>query len=163
MPESFKTHLMRFFFHIHPAYHGTGGRVTYISADWSELRLEIPHNWRTLNYVGTIFGGSLYGAVDPMFMIMLMKRLGPDFIVWDKAATIHFKKPGNCKLFACFEINDDEVKFIQEELKSTLSMERVYQLDITDREGNIFAKVEKTIYIRKKNKNSGKLMEIVTR
>jgi acyl-coenzyme A thioesterase PaaI-like protein len=143
---------MRFFFHIHPAYHGTGGRVTYISADWSELRLEIPHNWRTRNYVGTIFGGSLYGAVDPMFMIMLIQRLGPDYIVWDKAATIQFKKPGNCKLYACFNITDDEVQFIQEELKNTQSMDRVYRLDITDREGNIFAKVEKTIYIRKKNK-----------
>lgn len=151
MPESFKTRLMRFFFHIHPAYHGSGGRVTYISADWSELKVEIPHNWRTLNYVGTIFGGSLYAAVDPMFMIMLIKRLGPDYIVWDKSATIHFKKPGICKLFASFKISDDEVQFIRERSKSTQSMDRIYQLDITDKEGTIYARVEKTIYIRRKN------------
>jgi acyl-coenzyme A thioesterase PaaI-like protein len=154
MAESFQTRLFRLFFQIHPAYHGTGGRVKYISADWSELRLEIPLNWRTRNYVGTIFGGSLYGAVDPMFMIMLIRRLGPDFIVWDKAATIQFKKPGKCKLFARFEVTDEEVQFIQEKLKSTRSIDRVYQLDITDREGSINAQVEKTIYIRKKKKVS---------
>lgn len=150
MPESFKTRLMRLFFRIHPAYHGTGGRVTYISADWSELRLEIPRNWRTRNYVGTIFGGSMYGAVDPMYMIMLIKRLGPEYIVWDKAATIQFKKPGKCKLFACFKISDEEVQFIQQELKSGRSMERVYPLDITDLEGQVYVKVTKTIYIRRK-------------
>jgi acyl-coenzyme A thioesterase PaaI-like protein len=150
MPESFKTRLMRFFFRIHPAYHGTGGRVTYISADWSELKLEIPHNWRTRNYVGTIFGGSLYGAVDPMYMIMLIQRLGPEYIVWDKAATIQFKKPGKFKLYACFKITEEEVQFIQQELKSGQSMERVYQLDITDLEGKVYVKVAKTIHIRRK-------------
>ena len=150
MPGSFKTWLMRLFFHIHPAYHGTGGRVTYISADWSELKLEIPHNWRTRNYVGTIFGGSLYGAVDPMYMIMLIQRLGPDYIVWDKAATIHFKKPGKCKLYASFEITNEEVQIIKQELKSSRSMERIYHLDITDKEGKVYVMVDKTIYIRKK-------------
>jgi len=141
---------MRLFFHIHPAYHGTGGKVTYISADWSELILEIPLNWRTRNYVGTIFGGSLYGAVDPMYMIMLIQRLGPEYVVWDKAATIQFRKPGKCKLYASFKVSDEEVVFIRDELKSAQSVDRVYQLDITDFEGNIFAIVEKTIYIRKK-------------
>jgi hypothetical protein len=150
MPESFKTRLMRLFFFIHPAYHGTGGRVTYIAADWSVLKLEIPHNWRTRNYVGTIFGGSLYGAVDPMYMIMLIQRLGKDFVVWDKAATIQFKKPGKCKLYACFEITNEEVQFIQQKLKSDRSLERIYHLDISDLEGEVYVQVDKTIYIRKK-------------
>lgn len=150
MPESIRTRLMRLFFQIHPAYHGTGGRVTYISADWSELKLEIPLNWRTRNYVGTTFGGSLYGSVDPMYMLMLIQRLGPDYVVWDKIATIHFKKPGKCKLYACFKVTDEEVALIRRELESTQFMDRVYLLDITDLEGNIHAKVEKTIYIRKK-------------
>jgi acyl-coenzyme A thioesterase PaaI-like protein len=52
-------------------------RVTYIAADWREVRIQLPLNWRTRNYVGTIFGGSLYGAVDPIYMIMLIKALGP--------------------------------------------------------------------------------------
>lgn len=151
MPESLKTRLMRVFFQIHPAYRGTGGRVTYISADWSELRLEIPLNWRTRNYVGTIFGGSLYGAVDPMFMIMLIQRLGSEYIVWDKAATIQFKKPGRCKLTARFQVSDEEVQKIMDGLKIQPSLDRIYRINITDREDQIYAVVEKTIYIRKRN------------
>lgn len=124
--------------------------MTYISSDWSEITLVIPLNLRTRNYVGTIFGGSMYGAVDPMFMIMLIERLGSEYVVWDKAATIRFKKPGNCKLFAHFIIQDEELKFIREVLISKRSLDRVYMVDLKDAKGNIYATVEKTIYIRKK-------------
>jgi hypothetical protein len=152
MDESFQTRLMRLFFHIHPAYHGTGGHLLFIAADWSEIRLEIPLNWRTRNYVGTIFGGSIYGATDPMFMIMLIKRLGPEFIVWDKAATIQFLKPGKSSLYAKFIVPDVEVVFIKDELKTRYNLERVYPLEITDAEGVVCARVEKKIYIRIRKK-----------
>jgi acyl-coenzyme A thioesterase PaaI-like protein len=151
MAESIKTRLMRLFFLVHPAYHGTGGRVTYIASDWSDVRVEIPSNWRTRNYVGTIFGGSMYAAVDPMYMIMLIQRLGPDYIVWDKAASIQFKKPGKSKLIAHFNLSDDEVASIRAELTNQHSLDRHYTVELVDVDGNICAKVNKTIYIRKKN------------
>lgn len=141
---------MRFFFLIHPAYHGTGGVVKYISADWSEVRLVVPLNWRTRNYVGTIFGGSMYGAVDPIFMLILIKRLGDEYIVWDKSASIEFKKPGKKTLFATFLITDNEIATIQEQLNECHSIDRKYQVDLKDPDGVVCATVEKTIYIRKK-------------
>jgi acyl-coenzyme A thioesterase PaaI-like protein len=66
--------LTRWYFNRFPAYRRTGGKITYISHDLREIRVEIPLNWKTRNYVGTIFGGSLYAAVDPMYMIMLDKN-----------------------------------------------------------------------------------------
>jgi len=30
--------------------------------------------WRTKNYVGTIFGGSMYAAGDGVYMVMLIKN-----------------------------------------------------------------------------------------
>ncbi|HBE81322.1 MAG TPA: DUF4442 domain-containing protein, partial [Blastocatellia bacterium] len=66
MPESFESKRFRWGFNLFPAYRGTGGRVTYIADDWKEVRVKLPLNWRTRNYVGTIFGGSIYGAVDPI-------------------------------------------------------------------------------------------------
>src|SRR2546426_1166496 len=52
------------------------------------------------NYVGTILGGAMYAAVDPFYMIMLIKLLGPGYIVWDKAAAIRFRRPGTTTLEA---------------------------------------------------------------
>lgn len=66
MLDRLRARLWRLAFRLFPAYRGTGGRVTHIAPDWSEVRVRIPHNWRIRNYVGTVFGGSMYGAVDPI-------------------------------------------------------------------------------------------------
>ena len=76
MPESFNTRLRRWKFNLFPAYRGSGGRVTYIADDFREVRIKLPLSLRTRNAVGTIYGGSMYGAVDPIYMIMLMRLLG---------------------------------------------------------------------------------------
>lgn len=94
MVESLRTKISRWGFNFFPAYRGTGARITYIASDWREVRIKLPLNWRTRNYVGTIYGGSMYGAADPIYMLMLIKVLGSDYVVWDKAASIRFKKPG---------------------------------------------------------------------
>jgi hypothetical protein len=100
--------------------------------------------------VGTIFGGSIYAAVDPIYMLMLIRRLGPDFIVWDKAATIQFKKPGRETLHTRFVVNDDELAAIRTALQSQRSLDRTYTIELVDPSGTICATVEKVIYIRKR-------------
>lgn len=149
MPESWATRRMRWGFNLFPAFRGTGARVAYIADDFREMRVELPLNWRTRNYVGTIFGGSLYGAVDPHYMIMLIKILGPGYTVWDKTATIRFKRPGRGRLYARFVIPEGEIAEIRRLLESEPSIDRFYQVELTDADGIVHATVEKTIYIRK--------------
>lgn len=141
---------MRWGFNLFPAYLGTGGRITSIASDFREIRVRLPLSWRTRNYVGTIFGGSLYGAVDPIYMIMLIKVLGPAYTVWDKAATIRFRKPGRSTLFARFALEEAEIAEILRLLESARSVERLYLVDLADAQGVVHATVEKTIYIKKK-------------
>lgn len=146
---------MRWGFNLFPAYRGTGARVTYMSGDWREVRVKLPLNWLTRNYVGTIFGGSLYGAVDPHYMIMLIKILGPDYIVWDKVATIRFKKPGRGTLYARFVIPEEEIQTIRRLLETEHSIDRVYRADLADENGVVHAEIEKTIYIRRNAPTKG--------
>jgi len=154
MAESFRTRLFRWGFNLFPCYHGTGGRITYIASDFREVRVKLPLTWRTRNYVGTIFGGSLYGSVDPLYMIMLIKILGPEYTVWDKAATIQFRKPGRGTLYAKFTIDDAELRAIQEALAQANPIDRIYRVDLADAGGNVCASVEKTIYIRRREPRS---------
>ena len=153
MPESLKTKLWRWGFNLFPAYRGTGGWVEYISDDYMEIRVRLPLSWRTRNYVGTIFGGSLYGAVDPICMLMLMKLLGRDYVVWDKAAAIRFKRPGRTTLRAKFVIAPSEVAEIKAELGSCKSIDRVYLVELLDDAGKVHAQVEKTIYIARRERD----------
>ena len=142
--------LLRRLYNLWPCYWGTGVRLKYIARDFREMRLEVPLNWRTRNYVGTIFGGSMYGAVDPVYMLMLIKNLGPGYEIWDKAATIRFKRPGRSTLHARFTLDQEELRRIREELAQAGSIDRVYVVDLTDNEGTVCVTVEKTIHIRRK-------------
>ena len=155
MGESWKSRLLRWRWNIFPALRGTGARIDYASEDFREVRVRLPLNWRTRNYVGTIYGGSMYGAVDPFYMVMLIRNLGPEYAVWDKAATIRFKKPGRSTLYARFRLDDAELDAIRRELNGKRSIDRVYTVDLTDAEGTVHASVEKVIYIARKKPEGG--------
>ncbi|NIS83074.1 MAG: DUF4442 domain-containing protein [Anaerolineales bacterium] len=158
MTESLKTRLLRVAFNFFPAYRGTGARFTYIADDFREVRIALPLSWRTRNYVGTIFGGSMYASVDPVYMVMLINVLGKEYTVWDKAATINFKRPGHSTLFAHFALDEQEIEGIKTELIEKPSVERIYNIDLTDSDGVIHASIEKTIYIRR-NEREQSVME----
>lgn len=147
MRESIRTRLFRWGFNLWPCIRGTGARVAFIASDWSEIRVRLPLSWRTRNYVGTIFGGSLYASVDPFYMLMLMRRLGPAYVVWDKAASIRFRRPGRSTLNATFRLDEPELVEIRRLLLEHPKVDRTYLVQLVDAKGVVHAEVEKTIHI----------------
>ena len=148
MPESIKTKLFRWKLNYFPAFWATGAKLTYVSSDFLNVRLRLPLNLRTRNPVDTIFGGSMYAAVNPIYMVMLIEILGPDYIVWDKGATIRFKKPGRSTLFAEFILSREEIDTIRFELTQKPKIDRSYNVDLKDENGLIHATVEEVVHIR---------------
>jgi Domain of unknown function (DUF4442) len=151
LEESLRTRLIRWGFNLWPCYRGTGGRVAFIASDWSEVRVRLPLSWRTRNYVGTIFGGSMYAAVDPFYMLMLIHRLGPAFVVWDKAASIRFRKPGCSALTACFKLEEAEVLDIRRLLEEQPKVDRTYTVLLMDAKGAVHAEIQKVVHISVRN------------
>jgi acyl-coenzyme A thioesterase PaaI-like protein len=154
MPENFKSRVFRWRFNLFPAYRRSGGRVTYASADYHEMRVAIPLNWKTRNYYGTIYGGTLYSAIDPIYMLMLIAILGPEYLVWDKAAKIRFRRPGKTTLFAHFKLPGSEIEEIKRLAETARSIDRIYNLELKDAEGVVHAEIEKTLYISKKREGN---------
>jgi len=150
MSESLTSKFIRWGFNLFPAYCATGARITFISHDFREVTVRLPLSWQTRNVVGTIFGGSMYAAVDPVYMLMLIRNLGPDYIVWDRSACIDFKKPGRTALFARFRIDGVEIDTIKRELENVRHMDRGYHVDLVDEAGTVHASIEKVVYVRKK-------------
>src|SRR5262249_10202804 len=108
--ETLRSRLLRALLNWWPALRGVGMRVTYVAPEMLEIHVSLSPTFRTLNAMGTIFGGSIYAACDPWYTIMLMQQLGPGYIVWDKAASIQFKKPGRSTLSGGFSIDPAEVR-----------------------------------------------------
>lgn len=103
------------------------------------------------NIVGVHFGGSLYAMCDPWFMLILMRLLGTEYIVWDKAASIKFVKPGRGKVSATFHIPQERVDEIRVAADDEQKIEPLFMVDVIDPQGQVIAHVEKLLYVRRKN------------
>jgi acyl-coenzyme A thioesterase PaaI-like protein len=150
MAETWRTRLCRWLFNVYPAYRGTGARVTYIAGDWSEVRIRLPLNWRTRNRVKTIFGGSMYGALDPIYMLMLMKHLGPEYVVWDKAANIRFRRPGREQLYAVFQLSAEQVAAIRHAADENDKTEPEFTVNLVSASGEVHAICHKLLHVRRR-------------
>ncbi len=82
--------IFKYGFNISPMYRRSTGKIIEVSEDLFNIKVKIPIGYKNKNYVGSIFGGSLFSATDPIFMIQLMNILGNDYVVWDKSANIKF-------------------------------------------------------------------------
>jgi len=146
---------IRFFFNFYPPFLLSRARITYIAPDWRELVIVLRKSLLTRNYVGTTFGGSMYTAADPHFMIMLIKIFGiKDYIIWDKGAVIDFKKPARSKLTYRFLITDNDLARIRAELAEKGKSLPEFTVNGVDQAGEVCITVRKLLYIRKKDRPS---------
>jgi gamma-glutamylcysteine synthetase len=82
----------------------------------------------------------------------LVALLGKDYYVWDKAATIEFIKPGTGTVTAVFDWSQAHIDDI---VQQAASGEKIYPkrtVDIFNEAGEIVARVEKTLYVKKRPK-----------
>ncbi len=134
---------------LYPAYLGAGVRVR-ASADLRTFDVRMKLRWWNRNYVGTHFGGSLYSMCDPFYMLILFEHLGRDYIVWDKAATIRFRRPGKGEVRALFQIPPERIEEIRAAADRDGKVEPVFTVEVRDEQGQVVAEVEKLLYVRRK-------------
>jgi acyl-coenzyme A thioesterase PaaI-like protein len=143
-------HALRRSINLWPPFLGAGIRVKRIAPNMKAVDVEMKLRWWNANYVGTHFGGSLFAMTDAFYMLMLMANLGRDYIVWDKAASIRYRKPGRGTVRAEFRLTDAQLDDIREKLKSLPKYEPTLKVEVKDEQGTLIAEVEKLLYVRKK-------------
>lgn len=151
LSPTWRARMVRLGFNLHPAFRGTGGRVVHVAQDLRHIRIRLPLSWRTRNIVGSLYGGSLFAITDGAHPMMLMAALGDGYIIWDKAASIRYRKPGWSTLYADFVLSNEEVGEIRAALAQSPALERTYLVELKDEHGTVHAVVERTVYIAEKN------------
>lgn len=144
-------HSRRFkWINFYPPLLGAGIRVLHKQSDDYTIKVQLKLTRFNLNAVDTHFGGSLYAMCDPFFMLILLEHMRRDYIVWDKAASIQFVKPGRGTVTATFHIPPERIAELRAQADREGKIEPVFSVDVIDEQGEIVAKVEKRLYIRKK-------------
>ena|SRR5215472_12528052 len=139
---------------LYPPFLGAGIWVQRIADDFLSVDVRMRLRFWNKTGVGTHFGGSLYAMCDPFFMLILMKTLGPDYLVWDKAAAIRFKKPGRGTVSATFRVSRERVDQIRAETDLHGRSEPQFQALVKDADDNVIAEVDKVLLVRKKEKSA---------
>jgi hypothetical protein len=135
-----------------PPFLGAGIRVVHLAPDLRRIVVRLELRWWNANYVGTAFGGSLFAMTDPFYMLMLIEALGPAFVVWDKASSIRFRRPGRGPVTAEFVLTDARLAELRATAESRDKFDAPFTAVIKDGAGEVVAEVEKTISIRKKQR-----------
>ncbi|MFT5446843.1 MAG: acyl-coenzyme A thioesterase PaaI-like protein [Gammaproteobacteria bacterium] len=142
-------------FNLFPCFRRTGARIIEISPDERHIKIKLPLNWSTRGYFGTTFGGSIYAATDPVYMVMLNRALGRRYAAWDKAAQVRFMRPGRATLYASFDLSEQEIDDIKALLETEESIERSYQVEMVDGSGEVHAVIDKLVHVRHRKRKPG--------
>lgn len=145
-----KAKLFKYAFNLSPMYRRSTGRITSVTDDLLKVNIKIPLSWKNANYVGTIFGGSLFSATDPIYMVQLLNILDENYVVWDKSSEIKFRRPAKKAGYATFEFTADEIAQIKNDVAEKNEIELIKSVDITGPNDEVYCQVTKVLYVANK-------------
>ena len=148
-PESLRRAL-----NMWPPYRFAGVRVLQIAPDYSRAVVSLRLTPLNRNYVGTQFGGSLFAMADPLWMLLVMNQLGPDYVVWDQRAEIEFVRPGRGEVRTEFVLDPAVVQRLREAAADGDKVLEWFENDIVDLAGEVVARVRRQLYVRRKREMS---------
>jgi len=135
---------------LYPPYLGAGVRVRYPKDDATRVMVSMGLHWWNKTLFGTQFGGSLYSMCDPQFVFILLRNLGPLYVVWNKSARIEFLRPGRGRVTATFHVPPEKIAEIREAADRGEKVEPVLVVEILGSDGTLVARVTETLWVRKK-------------
>ena len=140
---------MRRFMNLWPPFLFAHIHIDEMSADFRRVRVTLHKRTVSSNYVGTLYGGSLFSMCDPFWMIMVLRNLGDDYVVWDKAGEIEFVSPGRKSVSTEFVLTDEALDELRAEVEIEGKALRWFENEVRDVDGTLVARVRKQVYVRR--------------
>lgn len=144
--------LLRHLMNLWPPFLFAGIHVTRLADDWRTAEVELRLRWYNRNWVGVHFGGSLFAMTDPFYMLLLIHLLGPDYVVWDKAASIDFVRPGRGRVTARFRVDEDRLAEIRAATADGSAYRPILPVEVIDETGEVVSRLERTLHVRLKRR-----------
>lgn len=143
--------IYKYGFNWSPMYRRTTAKLIEVSDDLHFVKIRMKLNWKNRNYAGTIFGGSMLSATDPIYMIQLIQILGNDYVVWDKAVEARYRKPAKSTIYGEFSFTKDEIADLKNKVTKNKETDLLKTMHLVDEQQNIIATFNKTLYIAEKS------------
>lgn len=151
--------IYKYGFNWSPMYRRTTAKLIEVSDDLHKVVISLNLNWKNRNYAGSIFGGSMLAATDPIYMIQLIQILGDNYVVWDKSVEARYRKPAKSRIFGEFIFTPQEIEKIKQDVASKNEIDILKTMHLMDAKQNKIATFNKTLYIADKQFYKQKLKQ----
>ncbi len=126
--------------------------VKNISPGYTGADVTIHKSFLNLNANRTIFGGTIFSAIDPIYPVLIDAYIRSHgfkkTVAWLKSARIEYKKPGHRSLHFSVRLNEKEMESILHTIREEGKVIRTFSTDIFDKDGIHCATVHNEVYIR---------------
>lgn len=135
--------------------------IKNINKDFSGARIKIIKSFLNINSNKTVFGGTIFSALDPIYPILLdqiFKQRGiKKTVAWLKSARIEYLKPGKTSLFFDVKLKEEDIKDAFETIDKQGKVVKTFTTEVFDKNGTKCAVCYNEIYIRNLNFDFRKL------
>lgn len=142
--------IYKYGFNWSPMYRRSTAKLIEVSDNLHYVKIRLTLNWKNKNYAGSIFGGSMLAATDPIYMIQLIQILGNDYVVWDKAVTAKYKRPAKETIYGEFVFSAEEINTIKQKATQENEFDITKTMHLVNTKAEVIAEVSKTLYIANK-------------
>ena len=148
---------IRFALNLFPPLFFNRISIKSISEDFMQIKVRISFSWMNKNFQRTIFGGTIFSAVDPYFPTMywhIFSRKNIPIEVWVKSAKINYKSPADSDLSLVFKLKEKDIQSALNGLQKDGKFEVWHNVEAINSNNIICAEAKILVYIRKyKNLN----------
>lgn len=114
--------------------------------------VKISKSFLNINTNRTVFGGTIFSALDPLYPILMdqiFKSKGINkTVAWLKSAKIEYRKPGTTNLSFAIRLQEDEIDEALATIRTTGRVIKVFKTEVYDTAKTLIAVSYNEIYIR---------------
>lgn len=118
------------------------------------VRVKINKSFLNKNYNHSIFGGTIFAAVDPFYPVLFHRIFtlkGYDIRAWSKSSGVLYLKPGRTDLFFDIRISEQEIAEAEDILNTVGKYLRNFPIDVYNTKGEVCVTLINEIYMRNLN------------
>ena len=122
-------------------------KIVELDTQWRVVRIKLPLTIISRNPGGGMFGGFQASLADPIAALACLKSL-PGCEVWTRNLQVDFIREGRTDLELRFEITDDQLKTIKQEMKERNRSNPVFEYGFYDTQDQLCTHITCRVAIR---------------
>ena len=128
-------------------------RIAEADTEFKNLRVTVNYSWLNKNIQKSIFGGSIFSAIDPFYAVMYWQIFNSKNIpmtIWIKKAEIDYIKTARSNLYMDFKLTENDIENAISVLKNSEKYEVWHTVKVFDSNNELCAESRVLVYIRNK-------------